>query len=262
MKKTSKRLLVLSISVVFIVACGALIQNSQNHLQTVSLNKNNTTYNYHDFIPSSTNKIYHHSYYSLDYNEQHEQANWVYYLLTKASVNGTATRKDNFKADSSIETQSASLDDYKKSGYDRGHLCAAADMKINKEAMSQTFLMSNMTPQIPGFNRGEWKRLENQVRKWAVEEDSLIVVTGPVFKNNMDQIGKNKVTVPGFYYKVIYDLTAPQKMTAFILPHQSKPKKFINYQTSVNEVELQTGIDFFSVLDDKIEEQLEANQNW
>ena len=128
--------------------------------------------------------------------------------------------------------------------------------------MSETFFMSNMSPQLPGFNRGEWKKLEAKVREWAIQEDSIIVVTGPIFKNNIENIGQNKVTVPGYYYKVIYDVTKPQKMMAFIIPHLSKPESFTNYQTSVNEVEKQTGIDFFSILDDEFEEQLEANQNW
>lgn len=221
-----------------------------------------TTYNYKSFLPTATNKVYNHTYYAIDYNEEHEQPNWVYYLLTKQSITGQAKRKDNFRKDPIIETKSATLSDYKKSGYDRGHLCPAADMKLNKKAMSETFYLSNMSPQLPGFNRGEWKRLEAQVREWAVEEDSLLIVTGPIFKDNIEQIGKEKVTVPGYYYKVIYDLTPPQKMTAFIMPHVKKPEQYFHYQTSVNEVEKMTGIDFFSVLKDLTEEKLETLRNW
>lgn len=222
----------------------------------------NTTYNYKSFLPTSSSQVYNHTYYSIDYNEEHEQPNWVYYLLTKASIKGSAKRKDDFRTDPDITTKSATLSDYKKSGYDRGHLCPAADMKLNKEAMSETFYLSNMSPQLPGFNRGEWKRLEAQVREWAVEEDSLLVVTGPIFKDNIEQIGKEEVTVPGYYYKVIYDITPPQKMTAFIMPHIKKPAKYFSYQTSVDEVEKMTGIDFFSVLKDIKEEKLERLRNW
>lgn len=221
-----------------------------------------TEYNYKTFYPTSTNQVYNHTYYSIDYNEEHEQPNWVYYLLTKESVNGLAKRKDNFRTDPIITTKSATLTDYKKSGYDRGHLCPAADMKLNNQAMSETFYLSNMSPQLPSFNRGEWKRLEAQVREWAVAEDSLLVVTGPIFKNNIEQIGQEKVTVPGYYYKVIYDLTPPQKMTAFILPHVKKPQPYSFYQTTVNQVEEMTGIDFFSILLDEEEEKLESLKNW
>ena len=262
MKKNQKRIILLLLAICLVIACSTLIQKHQSPQKVDSVNHTNTKYDFQKFLPTTNNKIYHHTYYSLSYNEKHEQADWVYYLLTKESVNGTAKRKDHFREDDMITTKSASLNDYKNSGYDRGHLCAAADMKLNKTAMSETFFLSNMSPQLPGFNRGEWKKLEAKVREWAIQEDSILVVTGPIFKNNIQNIGENQVTVPGYYYKVIYDLTKPQKMTAFILPHQAKPEPYITYQTSVNEVEKQTGIDFFSILDDEFEEQLEANQHW
>ncbi|WP_010135108.1 DNA/RNA non-specific endonuclease [Ochrovirga pacifica] len=220
------------------------------------------SYQFSSFLPTANQTVYHHQYYALEYNEEHEQPNWVYYLLTSAAVKGTAKRKDDFRQDPSIHSKSATLNDYKKSGYDRGHLCPAADMKQNKTAMSETFFMSNMSPQLPSFNRGEWKRLEAQVREWAVQEDSLLVVTGPIFKNNIDVIGDEKVTVPGSYYKVIYDLTPPQKMIGFVLPHVKKPKPYNTYQTSVNDIEALTGIDFFSILNDSAEEELESLRNW
>ncbi|NJB83905.1 DNA/RNA non-specific endonuclease [Wenyingzhuangia aestuarii] len=244
-----------------LIACSVFIKREPtSSINTIK--SDGLSFNYKTYQPSTTSTIANKTYYSLEYNETHEQANWVYYLLTAEFVNGTAKRKDNFKSDTSIPTESASLNDYKKSGYDRGHLCPAADMKLNNQAMSETFLMSNMSPQLPSFNRGEWKRLESQVRKWAVEEDSIIVITGPIFKNNIGQIGKNKVTVPGAYYKVLYDLTQPQKMTAFILPHTKEVKAYHNYQTSVNKVEQETGIDFFAILPDELEEQLETNIRW
>ena len=110
--------------------------------------------------------------YSLSYNEKHEQANWVFYELTIDEVLGSIKRKDQFRADPNIKTGSASLSDYKRSGYDRGHLAPAADMKWSSKAMSESFFMSNMSPQTPSFNRGIWKKLENLVRKWAVENKS------------------------------------------------------------------------------------------
>lgn len=262
MQKNQKRTILLLLIIELVIACSTLITDQKNSSEARSVKSTTQEYHFKDYLPTTNHTIYHHTYYSLSYNEEHEQADWVYYLLTKEFVNGTAKRKNNFKADSFITTKSASLNDYKKSGYDRGHLCAAADMKINEKAMSETFFMSNMSPQIPGFNRGEWKKLEAKVRDWAIKEDSIVIVTGPVFYDNITRIGENQVTVPGYYYKVIYDLTKPQKMTAFILPHISKPQPFLSYQTSVNKVEEFTGIDFFSTLEDKFEEQLEGNQHW
>ncbi|MDO6738046.1 DNA/RNA non-specific endonuclease [Wenyingzhuangia sp. 2_MG-2023] len=274
MTKRQKIVLYLIFAICIIIACSTLVQNKKTNRKiqvakpveteqpTNTTKANNNHFNYLTFAPSAKNKVYQYRYFTLEYNEEHEQASWVYYLLTSDFINGTAKRKDNFREDPNITTKSATLSDYKKSGYDRGHLCPAGDMKLNKTSMSETFYMSNMSPQLPGLNRGEWKRLESKVRKWAIEEDSLLIVTGPIFKNNLGYIGKEKVTIPGYYYKVIYDITPPQKMTAFILPHIQKLNPYFKYQTSVDKVEDMTGIDFFSFLNDDIEASLEVNIQW
>ncbi len=111
--------------------------------------------------------IQHYAGFALLYSEPHEQPAWVAYLLTDDEVQGTLSRTNNFRADPGISTGSAALSDYRGSGYDRGHLAPAADMKWSSAAMSESFLMSNMTPQVPGFNRGIWKKLEAWVREQA-----------------------------------------------------------------------------------------------
>jgi len=160
---------------------------------------------------STTGQIVKHKYYTLSYSQQNKQAEWVFYLLTKANSLGAVERGNNFRPDPGVSTGSASLEDYKNSGYDKGHLCPAADMAFDSQAMSETFYLSNMSPQYPSFNRGIWKKLEELVRKWAIQEDSLYVVTGPIFINNKGSIGPDKVTVPGFYYKVLYDPKEPKR---------------------------------------------------
>ena len=122
----------------------------------------------------------HYSGFALLYSEEHEQPYWVAYLLTDNEVRGTHTRTDNFRADPQVHTGSASLEDYRGTGYDRGHLAPAADMKWSSAAMSESFLMSNMTPQRPRSNRGIWKRLEAWVRDQALQDQKVYVVTGPV----------------------------------------------------------------------------------
>ena len=111
-----------------------------------------------DYSPKSSGEIITHNYYSLSYNEYHEQANWVHYKLRNALILGTAVRKDNFRADYNVSTKSASPYDYKGTGYDRGHLAPAGDMKINSVAMSESFFMSNISPQNPSFKsvKFEW----------------------------------------------------------------------------------------------------------
>lgn len=212
------------------------------------------------FEPVSTGEIVRHSYYTLSYSEENEQAAWVYYQLSSAINNGTQDRTDDFRADPSVSTGSASLNDYKGSGYDRGHLCPAADMTQNKTAMSETFFLSNMSPQVAGFNRGIWSTLEDQVRKWATQYQNIFVVTGPIFNNNLGVIGPGEVTVPGYFYKVIFD--GKDKMIGLILPHASSSKSMEQFVVTVDQIEQQTGIDFFPGLNDQLEFKLEANTDW
>lgn len=211
------------------------------------------------FEPKSVGKIIKHTYYSFAYSEDNEQANWVYYELTPELINGTQSRTDDFRADPLVSTGSASLEDYKGSGYDRGHLCPAGDMRLNKTAMSETFYLSNMSPQLPGFNRGIWSTMEDQVREWALKYNKLYVVTGPIFKDNIGVIGEDKVTVPGYYYKVLFD--GSNKMIGFILPNASSSKSLDQFVVTVDEIEKQTGIDFFPELNDQLENQLEESIN-
>jgi endonuclease G len=133
-------------------------------------------------------------------------------------------------------------------------------MALNKTSMSESFFLSNMSPQLPGFNRGKWSSLEDQVRKWAIEYDGLYVSTGPIFKDNLGSIGDDKVTVPGYYYKVLY--SEKQKiMIGLILPNASASKSLDQFVVPVDEIETQTGIDFFPGLPDDIENKLEGSVN-
>jgi len=209
-----------------------------------------------NFEPVSSGQIVRQAYYTLAYSEENEQASWVYYQLNSENINGTQSRTDDFRSDPAVSTGSASLSDYKGSGYDRGHLCPAADMTQNKTAMSESFFLSNMSPQTAGFNRGIWSVAENQVRKWALQYGELYVVTGPIFKNNIGTIGANEVTVPGYYYKIVFD--GNDKMIGLIVPHASSSKSLDEFVVTVDQIEQQTGIDFFEGLEDQLENNLEG----
>ena len=136
------------------------------------------------------------TYYTPAYSENYEQAYWVYYHLTPELINGTQTRTDDYRADPLVSTGSASLTDYSGSGYDRGLLCPAADMSLNKTSMSETFYLSNMSPQLHSFNAGIWEVLENRVRKWVSEYGDLYVCVGGVLNEKLGTVGANKVTIP------------------------------------------------------------------
>src|SRR5690606_30581000 len=135
---------------------------------------------------------------------EHEQAEWVYYLLAPSMIQGAFDRTDDFRPDPAVSTGSAELHDYVGSGFDRGHLAPAADMKVSHTAMSESFYLSNMSPQAPSFNRGGWKKLESLIRNWVLAEGQMFVVTGSIFRDNLGVIGRNQVTVPSYYYKVVY----------------------------------------------------------
>ena len=191
--------------------------------------------------------------FDLGYNEAYEQAAWVAYVLTREEVeSGVAVRKDNFRPDTTIITGSAMLKDYRGSGFDRGHLAPAADMKWSKLAMSESFLLSNMSPQSPSFNRGIWKKLEEQSRKWAIEKDSIYVITGPALNSIETTIGVNEVGVPLQYFKVLVDLSPPDhSFIAFLMPNRKSSASLLSFAISVDSLEQFTGYNFFANAPDK-----------
>jgi endonuclease G len=207
--------------------------------------------NYNEFVTTHTG-------YSLSYNEIHEQANWVAYELTKEKTNKQFERTNKFIIDPKIKTKSANDKDYKGSGYDRGHLAPASDMGYSKITMGESFYYSNMSPQLPGFNRGIWKRLEELVRTWAVENNNVYIVTGPILTNGLPTIGTNNVSIPLNYYKVILDYTEPSiKGIGFIMPNNSSNEPLQNYAVSIDSIEKFIGIDFFPMLPDDQEDIIE-----
>ena len=213
---------------------------------------------------ADSNQRIDHVAYSLNYSEKDEQAEWVAYLLTKNQVTTkNCERKDNFRPDKDVITGSAELSDYNKSGYDRGHLCPAADRHFSCDAMSETFFLSNMSPQAPAFNRGIWKNLEELIRGWAVLYENVFVVTGPVLNGDkLGTIGSNEVTVPKYYYKtVLRQKKKSWTCIAMVLPNEAGDKDWAQYVITVDSLESLTKIDFFSGLPDNVENAIESNKN-
>jgi endonuclease G len=130
-------------------------------------------------------------------------------------------------------------------------------MDFNPVAMEESFLMSNISPQVPEFNRGIWKDLETDVRKWAEKEHKIYVVVGPVFADSKGTIGEDKVLVPGSFYKIIYEETDQPKIIAFLLPNSKSDRPLTDFAVTVDDVEKATGFDFFSQLPDELESRLE-----
>ena len=226
---------------------------------------------------ASDHQIRQFEHYSLCYRESYEQAEWSAYCLTKEELVKNAKRSDDFRTDPEITTGSATPADYKKSGYDRGHLSPAADFAFDQNAMSETFYMSNMSPQKGSLNRGIWKDLEAEVRLWAKNFGRVYVVSGPILEKpaaEYESIGENQVAVPEFYYKVILaplyaneaDRATPQDAESvialgFIFPNEKCTGTLEDYAVTVDEVEARTRLDFFSLLEDKVENEVEGKIN-
>lgn len=215
-----------------------------------------------DFLPDSDNQIIHHNTYSLSYNERHEQAEWTAHILRSSDIRDVDYKRPYFEIDDMVKTGAAHWRNYKKSGYDRGHLVPAGDRRASKKDYEETFLTSNISPQIHEFNAGIWNTLEQKTRYYAKRYGELYVITGSVFKNSKDEIGTENVTVPSAYYKIIYrDTDDGGKLLAFLMPHRKSDESIYNYVTSVDQIEQQTGFDFFAQLPDGLEERLESSKS-
>lgn len=224
-------------------------QNDRNQQDNIAPNTNTNTTNLNYLPVGNGNEVVQHIGYTLSYSEQYEQAEWVAYVLTKDMfVGGQAKRNDNFRPDGAVKTRSATPDDYRGSGYDRGHMCPASDMSYDERAMDETFLMSNMSPQVRNFNGGIWRELEENVKDWARKHQKIYVVTGPILKPGLRFIGKaNKVSIPEAYYKVILDANLKESI-AYIMPNEVSEKPINDYVTTIDEVEKRTNINFFPKL--------------
>ena len=206
-------------------------------------------------IPEGSRAVYEYNGFTLKYREELKISEWVAYELTDEEVSQVnAKRSSRFYADRTIAEKSAESDDYKGSGYDRGHLAPAADMRFSAEAMRDCFYMTNIAPQAPALNRGPWADLEKAIRKWALRDEALLVVTGPVFAGGgYETIGENEVAVSHSFFKVILDAVPPEKKgIAFLMPNSSiyrdgdaATSDFYAYAVPIDAVEEITGIDFF-----------------
>ncbi|WP_308224751.1 DNA/RNA non-specific endonuclease [uncultured Prevotella sp.] len=201
--------------------------------------------------------------YTVSYNKDRRVPNWVAWHLTAAHLKGSVKRSDaSFHEDEEVPMPRAIDSDYVRSGYDRGHMCPAGDNKWSAKAMDESFLFTNVCPQAPQLNRGDWNEMEQACRKWAKENGDIYIVCGPIFyKKRAKTIGKNKVAVPDAFFKVVLTMKGKPKAIGFIYKNGDGNRPKGDYANSVDEVERITGIDFFPSLPDKIEKQVEAQCN-
>ena len=208
-------------------------------------------------------QIIHHKGYTVSYNKDLKIPNWVSYELTRQETKGKEKRSDNFIADPLVKGAIATNADYARSGYDKGHMAPAADMKWSPEVMKESFYFSNMCPQHPQLNRRGWKNLEEKIRDWAIADSAIIIICGPIINQSSRTIGKNKVAVPERFFKVVLSpFVKPVRGIGFLFNNRQAVEPLSTYAVTIDSIEKLTNMDFFSPLPDEIENEVEANANY
>lgn len=208
--------------------------------------------------------------YSVSYNKYTRQPNWVMWQLTEYHV---MQRKEgvwnDYREDEEMPLEiRATLEDYASSGYDRGHMCPGGDCNWDAEGRDETFLLSNMCPQNPNLNRGDWKEIEMACRKWAKQYGNIYIVCGPIFLKSQqhERIGPNQIPVPEAFFKVVLCSESPTpKGIGFICRNTDGNRKKDFYVNSIRQVERVTGYRFFPNLEDSIKSlvyDMDDINNW
>ena len=218
-------------------------------------------------LPSNIdNQKVEYDYMTVYFNASLRIPNCVAYELTNTQVamanSPDAEKRDNydFNCDNDVDG-CPDWWEYKNSGYDRGHMAPAMDMRWDKKAMKQCFYMTNMCPQRHDLNDGEWRHMEEAIHNWGAENERLVIFTGPIVDDNPKMTGKNHdIAVPGQFFKVVY-APASNKAIAFVMGNHKMERSWTNYATTIDEVERLTGIDFLAALPDDVEQTVESKHN-
>lgn len=189
--------------------------------------------------------------YSTYYSNAEKRPLFSAELLLTENLNGKNVRNDNFQEDPALPIHlQVDEKDLVSSGFDRGHLAPAEDMRTNSVALEQSFYMSNIVPQNPYMNRGAWKALETYTRKVAMAYGHAYVITGTITDKSSYNLPSGAI-VPTYLYKIIVT-KQPFQMIAFKMPNTDvRGTKFTNFVVPVSVIEKDTKINFFPALKDK-----------
>ena len=201
--------------------------------------------------------------FTVSFNPAYHIPNYAAWELTCQEAAGDLPRKSKFFSDPDI-LGCPTLDDYRNSGFDRGHMAPAGDMKWSAQAMSDSHSLANMCPQDHAVNGGRWASLESKCREWAKRDSALIIICGPVMTDEMPQeIGASHVKVPRRFFKVVMSpFSNPPHAIGFIMPNYYTSDGLEQMACSVDDVEQITGYNFFACLNDSIEAPMERENNF
>lgn len=189
--------------------------------------------------------------YQVDYNTLTKVPNWVGYYMDYETVSPSLERVDTFRHDPELSIyEQATIADYRRSGYDRSHLFPNASADFSLEAQAESFLMTNIAPQVPGLNRQGWAELETHFRNCAKgEQKGINVFTGPIYDDLHYSIIGQRVRVPDAFFKVAASRSEPYQVAAYIMPNRTVRRSDIaKYRVTVDEVERLTGFDLFKAI--------------
>lgn len=269
MKKNYLPLLAISIALIAIGIALQMHSSASEKKESASSSRKadstvNTTSDFGDLLSVSTpantkSEIKDYEGFRVSFNKDNRTPNWVSWELLASETDGSSPRNNNFWQDTDLEGCPGTWD-YTGSGYDRGHLCPAADQKWSDNAMNDCFVLANICPQDHALNSGAWSTLEKKERLWAKRDGKLIIIAGPIYTDSDSQrIGDAGVRVPSSFFKVIIapDLNQPRGI-GFVYPNMKAPGNMQLYSMTVDEVEKLTGYDFFYNLPDDIENKIES----
>ncbi len=200
-------------------------------------------------IPVKTDKVIDKRGFSVGYSYEHRCALWVSYIVSRLSVGVDIDRDDDFFADSKIKSDyQVYPEDYKGTGYDKGHLAPYASIDFNYKSSHETFAMTNIAPQHRNLNRKAWRSLEAHIRKWTHTKGNMVVIAGPIFSQRPPKLGSSEMSVPHSYYKVVYSIRH-QQFIGFVFPNKNVSARDLwDHALAIDQVERITGYEFFNRL--------------
>ena len=213
---------------------------------------------------SCPEEIFYRIAYTVSFNSNTKNANWVAWSLMRNHTEGPFTRR---KVNAPYYEDIDSIQNPQRNGdwinasppYDHGHMCPAGDIKWDEAANRQSFFLSNICPQHEVLNQGDWENLEERCRGWANNFGEIFIVAGPIFEGTIKYLPESNIAIPNKFYKVIMCLNPKPMAIGFVYDNDDTKHRLFEVAKSVDEIEKITGIDFFYLLEDETENQIEAS---